>query len=56
MNLKTSNNDELLLYYDTYNPEELEHVIDTQSKVVSFQKKNKQNHISNISCNRRLLG
>ena len=36
-----SNTDELPLYYDTYNPEELETVIDTQSKVVDYQKKNK---------------
>ena len=40
--LKMSNSDELPLYYDSYNPEELEKVIDTQSKVVDYQKKNKQ--------------
>ena len=36
-----NNSDELPLYYDSYNPEELENVIDTQSKVVDYQKKNK---------------
>ena len=46
--LKMSNSDELPLYYDSYNPEELEKVIDTQSKVVDYQKKNKQNKIFQI--------
>ena len=50
--LKMSNADELPLYYDSYNPEELEKVIDTQSNVVDYQKKNEpQSIISKINCN-----
>ena len=41
--LKMSNTDELPLYYDSYNPEELEKVIDTQNKTVDHQQKNNQN-------------
>ena len=37
-----SNTDELPLYYDPYNLEGLEKVIDTQSKVVDSQRKNEQ--------------
>ena len=42
--LKMSNTGQLHLYYDSYNPEELETVIEAQSKVVDYQKKNKQNN------------
>ena len=47
--LNMSNRDGLPAYYDSYNPEELEKVIDTHSKFVDYQQKNKRKNISEFT-------
>ncbi len=50
--LQMSNSEDLPLYYDHYQTEDLEKVIDTQSKVVDYLKKKKsKKNISDINCN-----
>ncbi len=46
--MKVKENDAEKLYFDHYNPEELEHIIDTQHKVTLHMKKQKHSHLFSV--------
>ena len=46
--MKVKESDAEKLYFDHYNPEELEHIIDTQHKVILHLKKQKHSHLFSV--------
>jgi hypothetical protein len=46
--MKVKESDDEKLYFDHYNPEELEHIIDTQHKVILHMKKQKHSHLFSV--------
>ena len=46
--MKVKETDEEKLYFDNYNPADLEHIIETQHKVILLQKKQKHSHLFSV--------
>jgi hypothetical protein len=46
--MKVKETDEEKLYFENYNPADLEHIIETQHKVILLQKKQKHSHLFSV--------